>query len=142
MKNILILTAIFYISTLNIQLANGQTNPQADSSKITLTSESAINPSNHDIVINMEMIESFRRCYDKIEVVDWAGMFKDASTDDLGTIYLAYRRMQKNSEENINTKNLTVEVEKVKSEIASNTSIRINKNDPQNRLTAANQNSK
>jgi hypothetical protein len=41
----------------------------------------------------MEMIESFRRCYDKIEVISWADMFHDLTSEDSGITWMAYKRV-------------------------------------------------
>ena len=90
-----------------------------------------------DIVINMEMIESFRRCYDKMEVVDWASLFRGSSSEDLSAVYLAYKRMRTREDIDISTETLVSEVDKIKQEIRVDNSIKLGNNDSRNVLTSA-----
>jgi hypothetical protein len=142
MKAIIIFTFFVSISLLQTQELFGQDKvslpKQTELKKNNHLSDTTMKDSRIDIVINMEMINSYRRCYDKIEVVDWASLFKGASADELGMIYMAYLRLQTMDDANSDTKTLIAEKEKIKSEIANDASILLKGKDEKNTLTASN----
>ena len=79
-------------------------------------------PRKDDVVINMAMIESFRRCYNKIQPFSFADYFRgDAS--DISLKYTAYMRLRyKNVKDSLNAA-LTSEMESLKTEMANNTKL-------------------
>lgn len=105
------------------QQAENQVTPQQADNHVKLQQADSTAKKETDVMVNMEMIESFRRCYDKIEVIDWASILNDASSDELKATFIAFCRMQKTEDVNINTKTLVAETEKVKIEVASNTPV-------------------
>lgn len=110
-----LILASLLISALQTTFVYGQTKSvvpqQVETPKANIVADSSKTVS--DVVVNMEMIESFRRCYDKIEVVDWAEMLKGASAADVEDLNLAIRRMQTLEDCN-KKKTLIAQVEKVK----------------------------
>lgn len=134
MKTLLILTICVLLS---IKFTYSQDQTQASQNKIQKSVTLADSAKKSaDVVVNMEMIESFRRCYDKIEVIDWAYLFKGASADEMGTIFIAYRLMQTNPDVNNNTQSLAIEVQNVKEMITTSTSVK-NEQTEKATLTAA-----
>jgi hypothetical protein len=74
-----------------------------------------------DIVINMEMINSFRRCYDRIEVIPWGDLMRQTNPSDWGIVYTAYRRLTFRTYNDTSTlmANLRTEICEVHKEIAT-----------------------
>jgi hypothetical protein len=128
MKKLIISAAVVTLSVLPVQLVKSQAKVsygQEVKSKTTILSPDSLKAKPKvDVVINMEMIESFRRCYDKIEVVDWASLLSGVTADEAGILYMAYCRMQTLNDAGNDTKALLAEKDKIKSEIDANTSIR------------------
>ncbi len=69
-----------------------------------------------DVVINMEMIESFRRCYDKIQPFSFADYFRGDPTE-ISVKYMAYIRVRQNSTPDNLDQALKIEIEKINNEL-------------------------
>ena len=74
----------------------------------TLSNETSLDK---DIVINMEMINSFRRCYNKIQPFSLGDYFRDNYSDY--NKYIALKNLMVNNIP-ITTETLNVEIEKIK----------------------------
>jgi hypothetical protein len=123
-----ILTSIIIFASMSLLQMQGQENAnktqQAGNQNTKLSTDTiALKGKHADVVVNMEMIESFRRCYDKIEVIDWSSILSNASSQGYGAVYTAYLRMQKMDNVNNDNTTLFAETEKVKNEVQSDTPI-------------------
>jgi hypothetical protein len=128
MKNTTGYILSFVVSIALTSMAYGQNRTTSGTTKDSLKKngqEKQATSDNANIVINMAMIESFRRCYDKIEVVAWADMFRSFASDDTGTSWMAFQRMAFiPSIDSISTTNLALEKEKVRNEIENSQSLK------------------
>lgn len=82
------------------------------------TSDNEIKPALNkgDVVINMEMIESFRRCYDKIQPFSFSDFFR-GDPSDISIKYMAFMRVRaKNLTGNLDQATNT-EIENIKAEM-------------------------
>lgn len=124
MKTLYYLICIPFFICINVQNIFGQIKPtiQKIDKKIDLTTADSVRkPSRIDIVINMDMIASFRRCYDRIEVIDWASLLRNVSADEIGMIYIAYCKMKTSENNLVSTEKLISEAELLKKGMLNDT---------------------
>jgi hypothetical protein len=125
MKNLIPLISNFIVSIALTSIAYGQNTMTSENAKDSLKKNGLeIQPDSKtraDIVINMAMIESFRRCYDKIEVISWGDMFRSLAGDDAEITWMAYERMAFiPSADSISNTSLAMEKEKIRTAIENN----------------------
>jgi hypothetical protein len=98
-----------YAVNLNTAKAENNYNTSSDNEiKPTLNKD--------DVVINMEMIESFRRCYDKIQPFSFSDFFR-GDPSEISIKYMAFMRIRaKNVTENLDQA-INAEIEIIKSEL-------------------------
>jgi hypothetical protein len=101
MKKFIILTISF--SAMMIAVTYGQQNAQETRSSsvtpkiakgTTVRTDSIKTKNSDDVVINMEMIESFRRCYDSIEVSPYTKMAGGYRADDMSIAILVAQKVK------------------------------------------------
>ena len=93
--------------------------PAATESSVSLSvneMEVKETPTKPDVVVNMEMIESFRRCYNKIQPFSFADYFR-GDPAEISVKYMAFMRVRLNGSENFQASSLSDEMEKIKSEM-------------------------
>jgi hypothetical protein len=122
MKTLNSLLLIYTLSVIFAGIVYSQGNDTSKTVKDTLITRGLGEKKNEKekvyIVINMEMINSFRRCYDKIEVIPWGDLFRSLASDDAGITWMAYKRVAYiPSADTTSNTSLAIEKEKIRAEM-------------------------